>query len=92
MIPPEAPSAPPPQGRAASGPAEPDPRRPLGGVGFVIAAWLIALLMMPIVGPVAGIVAWPFYSKGIKSYVLYIALGTLVGALNMHDLFRAKVV
>ena len=27
--PPEAPSAPPPQGGAASGPAEPDPRRPL---------------------------------------------------------------
>ena len=30
MIPPEAPSAPPPQGGAAGGPAKPDPRRPLG--------------------------------------------------------------
>jgi signal transduction histidine kinase len=30
---PEAPAAPPPQGGAASGPAEPDPRRPLGGAG-----------------------------------------------------------
>jgi len=32
MTPPEAPAAPPPQGGAASGPAEPVPRRPLDGV------------------------------------------------------------
>ena len=31
MTPPEAPSAPPPQGGGAGGPAEPDPRRPLDG-------------------------------------------------------------
>ncbi|MBL8334411.1 MAG: AAA family ATPase, partial [Rubrivivax sp.] len=33
MPPPEAPSAPPPQGGGPSGPAEPDPRRLLGGAG-----------------------------------------------------------
>jgi ABC transporter substrate binding protein (PQQ-dependent alcohol dehydrogenase system) len=41
-LPPEAPSAPPPQGGAASGPAEPDPPRPLGYV-----ALLLALLVCP---------------------------------------------
>ena len=37
---PEAPSAPPPQGGAASGPAKPDPRRPLA------AWWLAGLLIL----------------------------------------------
>ena len=37
MTPPEAPSAPPPRGGAASGPAKPDPRRPLGSAACVPA-------------------------------------------------------
>ena len=39
--PPEAPLAPPPQGGAAGGPAEPDPRRPLGGAAArpFVALW-----------------------------------------------------
>src|SRR5258707_6535759 len=49
---------------------------------FIVAAWLVALLMMPVVGPVAGILPRPFYRRGIKSYALYIRLGTLVGGLS----------
>jgi ABC transporter substrate binding protein (PQQ-dependent alcohol dehydrogenase system) len=57
-LPPEAPAAPPPQGGAASGPAKPDPPRPLGRVACVLAllacspgALLAATLKATLISP-----------------------------------------
>ena len=76
-IPPEAPSAPPPQGGAASGPAKPDPRRPLGRVRTpaTIAAAAIALAFVPTLGLPA------FYDS-----LLYLMLHWIVLAVSWNIL------